>query len=52
LSYSPWAGAISGRTMETAMQIENVQPVELDESEIEAVAGGADGRGANTGVAG
>jgi len=38
--------------METAMQIENVQPVELDESEIEAVAGGADGRGANTGVAG
>lgn len=35
------------------MQIENVQPVELDETEIDAVAGGAtDGRGANTGVAG
>lgn len=35
------------------MQIENTQPVELDESEIEVVAGGlGDGRDANTGVAG
>lgn len=36
------------------MKIETAQPVELNEAEIEAVAGGADsdGRGANTGVAG
>ncbi len=34
------------------MQTENVQPVELDESEIEAVAGGGDGRSGNTGVSG
>ena len=34
------------------MQNENVKPVELEEAELDAVVGGLNGRGGNTGVAG